>query len=212
MAGKPRIGIIGNGNVGKSLMKGLLRSGYSVEAVGRDPPRVKEIAKKADVVVLAVPFNERENALREAGDAVNGKTLIDVTNALTASGDYAADTRKSGAEQLQEKARQAKVVKAFNTVFAQNMSTGKASGESLTLFVAGDDANAKEQVLAIGRDLGFEPVDSGPLTNSRWLETLGILNIQLGYNQKLGTDIGFRLAGNPQARSPPAAGIVGRAR
>lgn len=212
MAGKPRIGIIGNGNVGKSLTQGLKRSGYAVEAVGRNPPRVKEVARNADVIFLAVPFGERQNVLREIGEAANGKPLIDVTNAVTPNGDYAADLKKSGAEHVQEQARNAKVVKAFNTVFAQNMATGNAHGEKLSLFAAGDDPAAKEQVLNIGRDLGFDPVDAGPLANARWLETLGILNIKLGYGQKLGTDIGFRLAGNPQPRTVPVAGVAGRAR
>lgn len=212
MAGKPRIGIIGDGNVGQSLTRGLKRSGYAVEAIGREPARVRDVAKNADVIVLAVPFGERQNALKEMGDAANGKPLVDVTNALTPAGDYAADVKKSGAEQLQEQARGAKVVKAFNTVFAANMATGTVNGEKLSLFAAGDDPEAKEQVLSIGRDLGFDPVDAGPLTNARWLETLGILNIKLGYGQKLGTDIGFRLAGKPNARAAPTAGVAGRAR
>jgi predicted dinucleotide-binding enzyme len=65
--------------------------------------------------------------------------------------------------------------------------------EALTLFVAGDDAGAKEQVLALGKGMGFDSVDAGPLQNARWLETLGYLNIQLGYMLKMGTQIGFKL-------------------
>lgn len=52
---------------------------------------------------------------------------------------------------------------------------------------------AKERVLGFGRELGFDPIDAGPLQNARWLETLGYLNIQLGYVQTLGPDIGFRV-------------------
>ena len=52
---------------------------------------------------------------------------------------------------------------AFNTVFAQNMSTGMVKGEKLTLFVAGDDEPAKKLVLSAGRNIGFDPVDAGPL-------------------------------------------------
>jgi predicted dinucleotide-binding enzyme len=72
------------------------------------------------------------------------------------------------------------------------MSTGKVKGEALSLFAAGDDAKAKELVLGLGRDIGFDPIDAGPLVNARWLETLGFLNIQLGFTQKMGTDVGFR--------------------
>ena len=99
----------------------------------------------------------------------------------------------SGAEELQRKAPKSKVVKAFNTVFAQNMSTGKVKGEALTLFVAGDDKAAKDLVLSAGRNIGFDPVDAGPLANARWIETLGYFNIQLGYMLKMGTEIGFKL-------------------
>jgi predicted dinucleotide-binding enzyme len=57
----------------------------------------------------------------------------------------------------------------------------------------GDDVGAKEQVLALGQGMGFDPVDAGLLKNARWLETLGYFNIQLGYMLKMGTAIGFKL-------------------
>jgi predicted dinucleotide-binding enzyme len=119
--------------------------------------------------------------------------LLDVTNALTPDYQLALGCTTSGAEELQKKAPEAKVVKAFNTVFAQNISTGKVKGEKLTLFVAGDDKTAKDLVLSAGSAIGFDPVDAGLLKNARWMETLGYFNIQLGYTLKMGTDIGFRL-------------------
>jgi predicted dinucleotide-binding enzyme len=131
--------------------------------------------------------------LRVMGDTVQGKVLLDVTNALTPDFQLALGCTTSGAEELQKKAPQAKVVKAFNTVFAQNMSSGKVKGEKLTLFVAGDDKAAKDLVLDAGKAIGFDPVDAGPLTNARWMETLGYFNIQLGYTLNMGTDIGFKL-------------------
>jgi predicted dinucleotide-binding enzyme len=73
------------------------------------------------------------------------------------------------------------------------MAAGQVKDETLTLFVAGDDAGAKEQVLGLGKGMGLDPVDAGPLKNARWLETLGYLNIQLGYMLKMGTQIGFKL-------------------
>ncbi|ATB36571.1 hypothetical protein CYFUS_001986 [Cystobacter fuscus] len=73
------------------------------------------------------------------------------------------------------------------------MDKGQVKGERLSLLIAGDDAAAKERVLGFGRELGFDPIDAGPLRNSRWLETLGYLNILLGCVQKLGPDIGFRV-------------------
>ena len=70
----------------------------------------------------------------------------------------------------------ARVMKAFNTVFAQHMDSGRVHGAALTLFVAGDDPQAKGQVMSPGRDLGFDPVDAGPMTNARSLEALGYFN------------------------------------
>ncbi|MEA3200955.1 MAG: 8-hydroxy-5-deazaflavin:NADPH oxidoreductase [Thermoplasmata archaeon] len=188
-----KVGIIGDGNVGGALREGLQRK-HDVKAAGKEPGRVAEIAKWADVIILAVPFGERENAIREMGGAHKGKPLIDVTNAVGADQSLAIEpTRESGAEQVQKWADGAKVVKAFNTVFAQHMSTGEVNGEKLTLFVAGNDNEAKNLVRDLGRDIGFDPVDAGPLKNARWMETLGYFNIQLGYGQKMGPNIGFKL-------------------
>jgi predicted dinucleotide-binding enzyme len=61
------------------------------------------------------------------------------------------------------------------------------------VFAAGDDATAKQQVMQMSRDIGFEAVDAGPLQNARLLEPLGYFNIQLGYVLGLGTDIGLKL-------------------
>lgn len=188
-----RIGIIGNGNVGSALARGLARAGYSVRTADREPGSAREVARFADTIILAVPFGAREAALRSLGD-VRGKTIVDVTNALGENMGFAADpTKDSGAEEIQRLASGASVVKAFNTVFAQHMDKGHVLGERLTAFAASDDAAAKERVLRLARDLGFDAVDAGPLANARWLETLGYLNIQLGYGLGMGANQGFRL-------------------
>lgn len=190
---KPKVGIIGRGNVGSALRQGLEGAGYEVKSAGSDLKDVRTIAAWGEVIILAIPFHALDDALRVMGDAAEGKVLLDVTNALTSDFQLALGCTTSGAEELQKKASKARVVKAFNTVFAQNMSTGKAKGEKLTLFVAGDDKTAKDLVLAAGKAIGFDPVDAGPLANARWMETLGYFNIQLGYMLKMGTDIGFKL-------------------
>ncbi|HVY62353.1 MAG TPA: NAD(P)-binding domain-containing protein [Planctomycetota bacterium] len=202
---KAKVAIIGKGNVGSAIMRGLERVGYDVRAVGKEPGRARETAAWGDMLILAVPFAEIDNSLAEIGNAVNGKTLIDVTNPLTPDYQLAVGCTTSGAEELQKKAPRAKVVKAFNTVFAQNMATGQVKGTKLTFFAAGDDEGAKREVLEIGRALGFEPVDAGPLEHARWLETLGYFNIQLGYTLKMGTDIGFKVVG---VESAPSAARV----
>lgn len=188
---KPKIGIIGDGNVGSALRRGLERAGYEVRAGGKG--QVTETGRWADVVMLAVPYGAIDDVLAELGAAVTGKTLVDVTNALTEDMQLASGCTTSGAEALQLKARGAKVVKAFNTQFAQRMDNGGVDGEPVTAFVAGDDAAAKQQVLQMARDIGFDGVDAGPLQNARLLEPLGYLNIQLGYVVGLGTEIGLKL-------------------
>lgn len=192
MAAK-RIGIIGKGNVGSALERGLKRAGFDVRATGRDPQAVRDTAAWADTVIMAVPFRAVDDVVRIASDALEGKTVVDVTNVLDEKMNLALGYTTSGAEELQRKLPKAHVVKAFNTVFAKHMGDGKIGDEPLTAFVAGDDANAKADVLALARAIGFDAVDAGPLRNARLLEPLGFLNIQLGYGLKMGTDTGFKL-------------------
>ena len=190
---KVKTAVIGKGNVGSALKSGLERAGHEVRIVGKDPSGVRDAAAWSEVIILAVPFPAIDQTIRELGDSVRGKVLVDATNALTPDFQLALGFSTSGAEELQKKAPNAKVVKAFNTMFAQNMATGQLKGERLTLFVAGDDARAKGQILGLGKGMGFDPVDAGPLKNARWIETLGYFNIQLGYMLRMGTEIGFKL-------------------
>ncbi len=188
-----RIAIIGRGNVGKAIQAGAQRAGHETRMVGKGGG-VKEAVAWGDVVILAVLFSAVDAVAAEIGAAADGKPVVDATNAIGPSG-LAVGFTTSGAEDLQKKLPRAKVVKAFNTVFAGTMSTGKVKGASLFLPVAGDDANAKETVIALGREIGFDAVDAGPLANARFMEPMAMLNIQLGYviNKGLGTAIGFSL-------------------
>jgi hypothetical protein len=188
-----KIGIIGNGNVGSALERGLKQAGHEVKSTGRDAQEIQRTASWADVVFLAVPFGAVNDVVRTLGETIDGKVLVDVTNALTPEMQLAIGFTTSGAEELQKQAPRAKVVKAFNTVFAQHMDKGHVKGEKLSLLVAGNDAAAREQVLAFGKQLGFDGADAGALQNARHLEALGYLNIVMGYVQKLGPEIGFRL-------------------
>ena len=190
---KPKIGIIGNGNVGSALERGLRRGGYEVRAVGNDPDAARDTATAANVVILAVPFGAIDDTLRELGGAIDGKIVVDVTNALTPDYQLALGYSTSGAEELQKKAPKARVAKAFNTVFAANMETGQVKGERLSAFVASDDEDAKKTVLEMARAIGFDAVDAGPLRNARLVEPLGYFNIQLGMKLGMGSDIGFEL-------------------
>jgi len=188
-----KIGIIGDGNVGSALARGLERAGHEVRSTGKDKQAIRETASWGDVVLLAVPFGAIDDVVRDAGEALAGKTVVDVTNALDASMNLAVGFTTSGAEELQKKLPKARVVKAFNTVFAQYMDSGRLGDKLLTAFVAADDAGAKQTVLELARGIGFDAVDAGPLKNARLLEPLALLNIQLGYGLGMGTQIGFKL-------------------
>jgi predicted dinucleotide-binding enzyme len=69
---KPTIGMIGNGNVGSALARGLERGGYAVRAVGNEPAKIKETGQWADVVILAVPYGAVDDAVRELGASIQG--------------------------------------------------------------------------------------------------------------------------------------------
>lgn len=188
-----KIAILGKGNVGSALARGLARNYSEVQAVGNNKDAQRQAAAQADVVILAVPFPAIEDVVKHVGAALAGKVVIDATNALDANMNLAVGYTTSGAEELQKKLPQARIVKAFNSVFAQHMDSGKVGNTTLTAFIAGDDGAAKESVKTLATAIGFEVVDTGSLKNARLLEPLGYLNIQLGYVAGLGTGIGLNL-------------------
>ena len=79
------------------------------------------------------------------------------------------------------------------TVFAQHMGTGRLGDQKLTALVASNDESAKQTVMALARDIGFDAVNAGPLQNARYLEPLAMMNIHLGFVLGMGTQIGFKL-------------------
>src|SRR5688500_18675471 len=122
-----KIAIIGDGNVGSALQRGLTRAGHDVRATGKE--KVRETAAWGELIILAVPFGAVDDAVKTMGDAVNGKVLVDVTNALDENMGLVIGFTTSGAEELQRNAKRAKVVKAFNTVFAQHQDQGRIGDE-----------------------------------------------------------------------------------
>lgn len=152
-----------------------------------------ELAAYADVIVLAVPFRAIDEVVRELGGAADGKVVVDVTNALTPDYQLAVGFTTSGAEELQRKLPGAKVVKAFNTVFAKHMDSGRVGGEKLTVFAASNDAAGRQTVIDLASSIGFDALDAGRLRNARLLEPLALQNIAFGYMLGLGTDSGFKL-------------------
>lgn len=199
-----QITIVGYGNIGAALTKQMTLAGHSVVVTGRNLEKAQavaaahgasvqpmgEAAAGADAVVLAIPFGEAAEVLSALGD-LSGKVVIDPTNPLTA--DYMGLTlgyTTSAAEEIARLAPTAKVVKAFNTLFAQVIDGGSSfSGQSTSAFFAGDDTHAKALVSDIVSSLGYAPVDAGGLHNARYLEPLAGLNIYLGYGAGMGTQI-----------------------
>lgn len=188
-----KIAIIGKGNVGSALCSGL--SGKHETRFGhRDPAEpVADAAKWGEVIILAVPHNAVNDAIEEIRPYADGKVVIDATNAVNQNLDLSINCTTSTAEEIQKKLPKAKVVKAFNTVFAANQGVGKVGNEQLTAFIAGDDLKAKQTVAQLTRDIGFDPVDCGPLKATRYLDGMAMLIIQLAFKYGLGTKIGYKL-------------------
>ncbi len=200
------IAILGAGAMAKGLAALFAKAGYKVVVGARDVSKAQAVAasaghgvrsdsiaaaaKSADFVVLAVPFAAAAETLAAAGD-LSGKAIIDITNPLTP--DYMGLTighSTSAGEEIQKLAPKAKVVKAFNTIFAQVLANGgKAAGRATTVFIAGDDASANNAVEAIAREAGFDVVQTGGLKLARYLEPLAGLNVVLAYGRGLGANI-----------------------
>ncbi|WP_238298489.1 NADPH-dependent F420 reductase, partial [Methylobacterium soli] len=144
-------------------------------------------AKLADIVILAVNYGSAEEALKGAGD-LTGKIVVDISNPITP--DYKALTvghTTSAAEEIQKLVPGARVVKAFNTIFSQLLPSEARGGREVQVFLAGDDEAAKEAVSGVVSSAGFAPVDAGPLSNARYLEPVGEINIHFGFFLGWGT-------------------------
>ena len=198
------VSVIGTGNMGRGFAASLVKAGHAVTLYGRDAAKAGEVAQavgaravsateaaKADVIVLAVPFDAAVGALKALGD-ITGRVVIDITNPLTA--DYMGLTighTTSAAEEIAKAVPGISLVKGFNTVFAQVLAGhGKAAGgHDVPAFLASDSAEAKAVAADLARSMGFGVVDAGGLKNARYLEALAGLNIYLGYGAGLGTAV-----------------------
>ena len=208
-----RIGIIGMGNVGRTLGGRWAAAGHEVifgvrdsqdpqtkDQAGRMKAKVASVAEAAaqsEVVVLAVPWRAIPDAIAAAG-TLAGKVVLDCTNPLAADlAGLEVGMSTSGGEQVALKAKGAKVVKIFNTTGAANMANPRYGSTPATMLHAGDDAGAKKIAAQLARDLGFDPIDLGPLTTARLLEPLALVWITLAHRQKLGTDFVLNVVHRP---------------
>jgi 8-hydroxy-5-deazaflavin:NADPH oxidoreductase len=202
-----KVGIIGAGNMGSAFARRLSAAGHDVFIASRDfedARRVatsvgskvravpqEQLASSVDVLIAATPYAQQADALRASG-TLEGKPVIEISNPMKADmSGLAVGLTTSAAEEVAKAAPGATVVKAFNTVFAQVLGErpATAGAAKVQVFYAGDDDAAKRTVRSLVESMGFEPLDAGPLSNARYLEPVGMLNIYLGYVAKMGTDI-----------------------
>jgi NADPH-dependent F420 reductase len=189
--------IIGTGNMGRGIATRLLAGGHGVTLLDRDGAKSEALAGELggsagagtvgdgipdEVVVLAVPYEAAAPLVRQYGEALSGKVVVDITNPVNweTFDDLVTPPDSSAAEEIEKDAPEdARVVKAFNTTFAGTLVEGSVAGQPLDVYVAGDDAGAKETVAQLVRDGGLVAIDAGPLRRARQLEGLGFLGMTL---------------------------------
>ena len=188
------IAVIGTGDVGSALGPEFAQRGHVVIYGSRNPDSDKaqalvqrtghgataatppEAARKADIVVLAVPGMLVRDIVSGLGD-LSGKIIVDPTNPLVRRDDGMLDIGITGsnAEIIQAAAPDARVVKAFNTLGWRTMAEPGASGGPVSIPLVGDSADAKASIAALVASMGLEPIDVGPLRNARHVEGMAVL-------------------------------------
>lgn len=202
------IGIIGAGNVGSAVARSSVGAGHSVTITSTDSAEAEAVAQSvgatavgsnraavewADITILAVPADVVVEVVAELGDALSGKTVVDVTNRPTP--DLGRDTCASSAEEVQAAAPSARVVKALNTVFASRQAEPDLAGQHADGYVAADDEEAKGRVLEFVESIGLRPFDVGPLANARTLEGMGWIHISLAMEHGWSWQSAWKLVG-----------------
>lgn len=213
-----KIGILGSGMVGQTLSAGFLKHGHQVMLGTRDSdkPNLQEwrqknpavqlgnfeqAAKFGELAVLCTLGHAAVDVLRLVGpDNLAGKTIIDTTNPLAGTPPvdgviaYTTGPNQSLAEQIQAAVPRSHVVKAFNSVGNARMVNPHYEQGTPTMFICGNNADAKTQVSAILQQFGWEPYDCGTITAARAIEPLcmlwcipGFLHNQWGHAFKLFT-------------------------
>lgn len=192
-----RIGIIGSGQVGAALANGFITHGHEVMRGSRDVAKLAEwragagakgsvgtfaeTAAFGELVVLAVKGSAAEEAVRLAGDALSGKPVIDATNPIADAPPvngvikFFTDLNESLMERLQRTAPDAHFVKAFSCVGNALMVDPKLPGGPPTMFLCGNNTDAKSRVTSLLQQVGWEALDLGSVEAARAIEPLCIL-------------------------------------
>ena len=207
-----RIGILGSGRMGGKLGALWARAGHHVvfsyarsarklERLARDAGpltragTVREATSASQVLLLAVHWSRVSDVLKQAG-SLRGKVVVSCSLPMDAGDTRLVVARtSSGAEVLARRMRGAHFVAAFGTVpsevlfdvFARRRRAGRPS-----VVHCGDDATARRVAARLIRDVGFEPVDAGPLTNARFIEPFTMLVGWLAYESGRGPRLAYR--------------------
>jgi 8-hydroxy-5-deazaflavin:NADPH oxidoreductase len=207
-----RVGILGSGLIGGKLGVLFAKAGHDVifsysrsekklQKLAREAGRnaragtPREAARDADALLLAVHWSRVDDVLKQAGD-VAGKVIV--TCSLPMSDDDTALViahTSSGAEALANKVRRARVVSAFGTVPSEvlfGVFKRRRRSARPSLLYCGDDPGAKRVAVRLIRDIGFDPVDAGPLRIARFFEPFTLLIAQLAYEGKRGPELAYR--------------------
>jgi hypothetical protein len=206
-----RIGILGSGLMGGKLGTILARVGHEVVfSYARSERTLQKFAREAqgharagtpndatrdaDALLLAVHWSRVDHVLKQAGD-VAGKVIA--TCSLPMNADNTALViahTSSGAETLAKKVRRAHVVSAFGTVPSEvlfGVFEARHKTRRPSLVFCGDDEAAKKVASTLIRDVGFDPVDAGPLRIARYLEPFSLLMGQLAYEGDTGPELAY---------------------
>jgi len=205
------IGIVGAGNMGRSIATQLGKTDERVVLADREPAKAEGVvaeipggdgvsaagmddALASDVVVLALWYPGTVEFAGEHAAELEGKIVVDISNPLDESWTrLATDPSTSSAELLAERLPQSRIVKAFNTTHAPALFDGRVDEVPLDVLLASDDDAAKSQVSDLVRAAGMRPIDAGALDNARLLERLTAFQIELSQRYDLDFRLTFKL-------------------
>jgi len=190
------ISIIGSGGMAAAIAGLAAKAGHTVEVMSRDAAKARALAEQVgvgattgtfgaapvgDIVILAVPYAAVLDVVKQYGEKLAGKLLVDITNPVAADlTRFVTPDDSFGAQEIAKAApADAAIVKAFNTLFSHVLAAGLFLGHRLDVFIAGDDAQAKARVAAFIESLGLRPMDTGLLPMARTLEHVCLLSLGL---------------------------------
>ncbi|HET9939911.1 MAG TPA: NADPH-dependent F420 reductase [Candidatus Eisenbacteria bacterium] len=206
-----RVGILGSGLMGGKLGTLFARAGHDVVfSYARQRAKLEGLARSAggkaragtpaeaaacDAVLLAVHWSRLDDVLHQTGD-LSGKVVVSCSLPMSEddSGLVIAHT-SSGAEELAKRLPRAQVVLAFNTVPSEvlfDVFDARDKGPRPSLAYCGDHEHAKTVAATLIRDVGFDPVDAGPLKIARYMEPFTLLIAQLAYEGEKGPELAYR--------------------